>query len=223
MRSSTVRVVLVDDHPVVRRGLCALLDDEPGVDVVGEAADGNEAVELVKDLEPDVVVMDVSMRGLNGIEATQRIMQQSNEVSVLCLSLHTERPVVSAMLRAGASGYVVKASAPDELVTAVRTVASKRTFLSPVIAGGVVSDYVSRLDGAIGDEPTLTSRQYEILQLIAEGDDTATIAERLSISKKTVGAHREHIMKKLDLHSIAALTKYAIREGITTLERDQAL
>ena len=218
----SVRVLLADDHPVVRDGLRSVLGRESDITVVGKTADGNAAVEAVREHLPDVVVMDVSMPGLNGVEATRRIVGEFPRVLVLGLSLSADRHLVSEMLQANASGYVLKDAASEELVTAVRTVAANRTYLGPTVVGGVVRDYVANLDESRSrDGPQLTSRELEVLQLIAEGQDTAAIAARLRISTKTVGSHRGHIMKKLDLHSVAALTKYAIREGISTAEADR--
>lgn len=214
----TIRIVVVDDHAIVREGLRSLLDRESDITVVAEAADGNAATEAAREHVPDVVVMDISMAELNGIEATRRIIAESPSVRVLCLSLHAEEHLVSAMLEAGASGYVLKACAAAELVTAVRTVAAHETYLSPAVAGGVVRDYVAHRTAARAGEPRLTGRELEVLQLLAEGHGTKDVAGRLSISPKTVSTHRENIMRKLDLHSVAALIKYAIRRGVATVD-----
>ncbi len=215
-----IRVLVVDDHPVVREGVRSLMDHEPDISVVGEAADGNAAIEVARRAIPDVVVMDVSMSALNGVEATRRITADLPQVHVLCFSLFADGHLVTATLEAGASGYVLKDAAPAELVTAIRAVAAHQTYLSTAVAGYVVRDYVAHRAAARTDGPRLTRREHDVLQLIAEGGDTAEIAEQLSISTKTVGTHREHIMKKLDLHNVVALTKYAIRHGISTANPD---
>jgi len=208
------RVVVVDDHLVVREGVRAMLDREPDLHVVGEACDGKSAVDAVREHRPDVVVMDVSMATLNGVEATRRIKAAYPNVRVLCFSLFADGHIVTGMLEAGASGYMLKASAHDELATAVRTVAEGKTYLSVAVAGYVVRDYVAHRTANGSKQGRLTRREHEVLQLIAEGHDTAETAALLSISPKTVATHREHIMAKLELHSVAALTTYAIRTGI---------
>ena len=214
-----VRVVLVDDHPVVRQGVRSLLDSELGITVVDEAEDGLGAIEAVREHIPDLVVMDLSMATLNGVEATRRIIAEFPSVRVLCLSLHADEHLVSGMLEAGASGYILKEAAVAELVSAIRAVAAGQTYLSPTVAGQVVRDYVARrrADSVV----QLTSREREVLQLIAEGHATKEIAAQLSISPKTVSTHRENIMKKLDLHDVVSLAKYAIRSGISTVSPDR--
>ncbi len=214
-----MRVLLADDHAIFREGLRAILSDEPGVEVVADVADGREAVAVAQERAPDVVVMDLSMPGLNGIDATRAIVEQSPNVKVLCLSMHADRHMVAAALSAGATGYVLKNCASTELTEALRTVASHRTYLSPAVAGDVVRDYVARLSATeAANEPQLTRRERETLQLIAEGHSTKDIAVRLGISAKTVATHREHIMAKLDVHNVAGLTRYAIRHGITSVD-----
>jgi len=214
-----MRVLLADDHQIVREGLRSLLDREPGVTIVGEVADGSEAVDAARDTVPDVVIMDLTMPGLNGVDATRILTSEMPQVRVLCLSMHADRHMVSTVLRAGAAGYLVKECAATELINALHVVASNGTYLSPSVAGVIVRDYVARTSGvAPADEPALTNRERQVLQLIAEGHGTKEIAVRLHISAKTVATHREHIMSKLDLHSVAALTKHAIRRGITTVE-----
>ncbi len=215
-----VRVLVVDDHSIVREGLRSLLEKESDIKVVGEASDGTGAVAAAREHVPDVVTMDVSMAGMNGIEATRRVISENPSVKVLCLSLHADSDLVSEMLEAGASGYVVKSGPLDEVTNAVRTVASSRTYLSPAVAGAVVRDHVANRIAAKANEPRLTARELEILQLIAEGHGTGDIAGRLFISPKTVSTHRENIMRKLDLHNVVALTKYAIRRGISTADPD---
>jgi DNA-binding NarL/FixJ family response regulator len=216
-------VLLADDHQIVRDGLRVLLEHETGVTVVGEVGDGADAVVAATDLCPDVVLMDLTMPGLNGIEATRRIVAELPHVRVLCLSMHADRHMVAMALRAGAAGYLVKECSAAELGDALRVVAGNRTYLSPCVAGGVVADYVAHLAATEPEEePVLTPREREVLQLIAEGYATKEIGTRLHISAKTVASHREHIMAKLNLHSVAGLTKYAVRRGMTTLEREPA-
>jgi DNA-binding NarL/FixJ family response regulator len=213
-----MRVLLADDHQIVRDGLRSILDGEPGVTVVAEAADGTAAVAAARTAGPDVVLMDLTMPGLNGIEATRSITAEMPHVRVLCLSMHAGRHMVSAALRAGAAGYLVKECAAAELTNALRVVTSNRMYLCPSITGGVVQDYVAQLAAGELEQQVLTTREREVLQLIAEGYGTKEIGVALHISAKTVATHRAHIMAKLDLHSVAALTKYAIRRGITTVE-----
>jgi len=215
----TTRVLLVDDHEIVRDGLHALIDRErPEFAVVGESGDGNSAVAASRDVAPDVVVMDVSMPGLNGIDATRMIVSEMPEVRVLCLSMHSDHSMVAATLEAGAAGYLVKDCAGTELVDAIREVSSLRIYLSPSVTEGVVRDYLAYIDAARhADQLRLSGREREVLQLIAEGHSTRAIATKLFISPKTVGTHSEHIKAKLGISSIAELTKYSIRHGLTTL------
>jgi DNA-binding NarL/FixJ family response regulator len=212
-------ILLVDDHRVLRRGLRALLSDEPPLEVIGEAGDGREGIELARELAPDVVVMDVAMPGLNGATATRRIIEESDSARVIALSMHSDRRYVSEMLAAGASGYLLKSCETEELVLAIKTVAAGRTYLSPEIAGEVVHGYVH---GRSPDDrtaaPDLSGREKEVLQLLAEGRTSKEIAHDLHVSPKTVTAHRQNIMDKVGIRSVAELTKYAIREGLTSLE-----
>lgn len=217
----SIRIVIVDDHRLFRAGLLAMLAGQSDMEVVGEAEEGLEAVSLVADLRPDLVVMDVSMTGMNGIEATRRILARQPDTKVLCLSMHGEKLFVAGVLEAGASGYLLKDCSFDQLADAVRSVMKGQTYLSPDVAGVVVADYTAHLAEHVGRATSpLTSREREVLQLLAEGRSTADIAERLHLSSKTVGTHREHVMKKLDIHSLAGLTKYAIRAGLTSAEAD---
>ena len=217
-RSKKIRVLLADDHEVLREGLCALLELETDMDVVADVADGHAALRKARELAPDVVVMDIGMPGLNGIDATRQITKELSNAHVLCLSVHRERRLVAAMLEAGAAGYLLKTSAKRELVEAVRIVAAGETYLSPPIAGDVVQHHVrDKGKDTPGAYSTLTEREREVLQLIAEGHHTKIIADRLHISPKTILAHRESLMKKLGINSIAALTRYALQEGITEI------
>ena len=235
-----MKVLLADDHRIVREGLKSLLQTQPDLEVIAEASDGRQAVEMARDLSPDVVVMDVAMPLLNGIEATRQLAADGAGMKIVALSMHSDRRFVSEALKAGASGYVLKDGAFDELISAIRAVVAHRVYLSPRVAGVVVDDYVRRLpsrgngDGGNGGAhpgteeagaadrrgvfDTLTPREREVLQLMAEGFATKEVAHRLHVSVKTVETHRRQIMDKLDMHSVAELTKYAIREGLTTLE-----
>jgi DNA-binding NarL/FixJ family response regulator len=209
---------LADDHTLVREGFRRILETEPGIEVVGEAADGRTAVECAERTKPDVVLMDLSMPELNGIEATRHISEKLRGPRVLCLSMHTGREMVAAMLRAGASGYLLKNCGSDELSEAVRVVASGGTFITPAIAGVVVDDFVRKRPARVGGAfDRLTNREREVLQLIAEGLTAKEVAFRLGVSQKTALAHRRHIMEKLHLHNDAELTRYALREGLTEL------
>lgn len=213
-----IRVMLVDDHRLFREGLRNLLATRPDVQVVGEAQDGRDAVSLVAELEPDLVIMDVAMPGLNGVEATRQIRSQHRDRRVLALSMHSDWPYVTRMLEAGATGYVLKEAAFEELAAAMATVLAGEVYLSPALTSMVVDGYV-RLASDRGslERPTLTPREREVLQLVAEGRSTRVIAQDLGVSVKTIETHRRQIMDKLDLRSVAELTKYALREGITTL------
>jgi DNA-binding NarL/FixJ family response regulator len=216
-----IRVLLAEDHTIVRKGLRSLLDSENGIRVIGEAADGREAINQVGQLRPDVVVMDIGMPGLNGLESTRQIKKHYPDVQVLILTVHTSDEYVFQILRAGASGYVVKQAAPKELISAIRAVRRGEAFLSPSISRKVVDELVK--NGAATTEwdsyEKLTPREREVLQLIAEGHPTREIAEQLHISVKTAETHRAHLMEKLDMRSTAELTRYAISKGVITLDR----
>ena len=209
-----VRVLLVDDHKMMRDGLRSLLGSAEDISIVGEACDGREALDLVRSLAPDVVVMDVGLPELNGVEATLRIRSEHKQVKVIALSTYTDPRHVHHMLAAGAIGYVVKVAAHDELLQAVRAAGLGRTYLSPEIAGLVLE----RSTGAPSAFSTLGGREREVVQLVAEGKTSAETAMQMHISVKTVETHRRNIIQKLGLHGTAELTKYAIREGLTSLE-----
>jgi len=214
-----IRILLADDHKIVRDGLRSLLQAEADLEVVGEAANGREAVRLAQELSPDVVVMDVGMPDLNGIEATRYIAGGPSGAKVIALSMHSDRRFVEGMLAAGATGYLLKDSAFEELARAIRAVAAGRTYLCPSVAGVVVQALVRASHAAQpARSPVLTPREREVLQLLAEGKSTKQIAGTLGVSVKTVETHRSRIMDKLDVHSVPELTKYAIREGLTSLE-----
>jgi two-component system response regulator NreC len=212
-----VRIVLADDHEILREGLRSLLEKNKDLKVVAEAENGREALRHALQCAPDVVVMDVSMPDLNGIEATRAIVGNEARVKVIGLSMHADKRFVSKMLQAGAVGYVLKDSAFQELSEAIETVLQDRVYLSPRLTQQVIKDYIRRLSEE--DNPyALTPRESEVLQLIAEGRTTKQIADQLNVSVKTVETHRQQLMNKLNIHSIAELTKFAVREGLTSVE-----
>ena len=213
-----LRILLVDDHALVRAGMRALLSSFPDFEVVGETEDGAAAVELAARLHPNVVLMDIAMHGLNGLDATARIRNQYPEVRVIILSMHANEEYVFQALRSGASGYLLKDSATSELEFAVRAVARGETYLSPPISKAVVDGYVQRM---ISDQPLdlLTPRQREILQRVAEGGSTKEIAHRLGLSVKTIEAHRAQIMERLGIHDIPVLVRFAVRAGLISADR----
>ena len=220
-RVMTVRLLIADDHKLMREGLRALIEKEPDMQVVGEADDGKTTVALAGKSNPHIIVMDVSMPDLNGIEATRKILGANPQVKVVGLSGHADQHFVREMLTAGASAYILKHAAGDELMRAIRTVMKGGKYLSPDVARGVMDAYVE-LSRPLGDKQAfvvLTDREREVLQMIAEGKSTKETADDLGVSVKTVETHRRNIMEKLDLHSVAELTKYAIREGITSVDK----
>jgi DNA-binding NarL/FixJ family response regulator len=215
----SIRILLADDHKITRQGLRSLLEKQPDMEVVAEAEEGRTAVRLVRELLPDVVIMDVTMPDLNGIEATRQIIGKFGDIKIIALSMHSDTLFVSEMLKSGASGYLLKDCAFEELARAIRTVVANKTYLSPSISGVVVDDYLHRLSKAdFSGSEILTNREREVLQLIAEGKSTKQTALKLHISAKTVETHRRQLMNKLDIHTVAELTKYAIRKGLTSLE-----
>lgn len=215
----SIKVLLADDHQIFREGLRAMLEKETDIQVVAEADNGRDSLELVDQLKPSVVVMDINMPDLNGMEATRRIVHQSPGTNVLALSMHVDKRFVDGMLKAGACGYVPKDCDRDELVNAIRAAAAGQTYLSPAVAGLVVDSYLRLNDqNTPSSLDVLTAREREVLQLVAEGWASKQIANKLHISVKTVETHRHQIMEKLDIHSIAELTKFALREGLTSLD-----
>jgi DNA-binding NarL/FixJ family response regulator len=215
----SIRVLLADDHKIFRDGLRTLIDKEAEMEVVAEAENGRKAVKLAEKLSPNVIIMDVSMPDLNGIEATRKIIAGTSNVKVIALSMHSDRRFVLGMLEAGASAYLLKDCAFAELVSAIRQVAAGNTYLSPKIADVVVKGYLNKVsDTSLTRRTILTSREREILQLLAEGLSAKEIAAHLNLSIKTIETHRRNIMEKLEIHTIAELTKYAIREGLVALE-----
>ncbi len=211
-----LRVFIGDDHKIVRHGLRALLGNEPDIEIVGEAENGFETIKGAEELSPDVVVMDVCMPDLNGIEATRQITAKNPRIKVLALSMHSDKRFVLSMIKAGAAGYLLKNCAYDELVQAIRTVSVGKTYISKDLSDILVKDYVDHLQK---DEPSishlLTDRENEVLQLLAEGKTTKQIAAALHLSIKTVETHRYDIMNRLNIHNVAGLTKYAVRHGLT--------
>jgi DNA-binding NarL/FixJ family response regulator len=213
---SPIRVLLADDHTLVRAGFRTLLQGLESVSIVAEAEDGREAVALTKSEHPDVVLMDIAMPRLNGIEATARIMETDPHIRVIILSMHPNEEYVLRALRVGAAGYILKDANLTELEMAIRSVAQGETYLSPPISKQV-ADYVRRVDEETATLDRLTPRQREVLQLIAEGFTNREIAQQLGISTKTVESHRAHLMDRLDIHDIAGLVRYAIRTGLVHL------
>jgi DNA-binding NarL/FixJ family response regulator len=214
-----IKVLLADDHQIMREGLVSLLEKCSDLKVVGQADEGRTAVRLARELQPDVVVMDIGLPGLNGIEATRQILASTSGVKVIALSVHAERPIIAGMLQAGASGYLLKHCAAEELVRAIRLAVQGQTYLSPQIAGQVVEGYVGRQPSPGNSVFTaLSPREREVLQLYAEGKITREISSLLCISPKTVEFHRRQIMDKLGCTSFADLIKHALREGLASLQ-----
>ena len=217
---SQIKLILADDHAVVRSGLRMLLEVQPDIDILAEVETGTDAVKQTRLLQPDIVLMDIQMPGLNGIEATKQIKELAPKTAVLALTMHEDDQYFFEMLHAGASGYVPKRAAPDELLTAIRAVGRGEVYLYPSLASRLVQDYLKRAES--GDQTlvydNLTPREREVLTLIAEGFSNAEIAEKLVISVKTVDRHRENIMRKLNLHSRIDLVKYALRIGLIDLD-----
>lgn len=211
-----IRVVIADDHAVVREGIKMILGREPDIEIVGEANNGREALELVAKTRPHVVVMDISMPEMGGVEATRRVKEAYPKVNVLALTMHEDESYVFQLLKAGASGYVLKRGAAQDLVQAIRSAARGEAFLYPSVARSVLADYLKRVEAGEDRQrfDGLTEREREILALIAEGLSNQEIAQKLYISIKTVQTHRTHIMEKLDLHNRAQLVRYAIRKGL---------
>jgi len=215
----SIRIVIADDHGIVREGLHSLLAKQSDMEIVGEATDGRKALELVQELLPDVVVMDITMPNLNGIDATRQIIRDLPKIKVIALSMHSSTMFVSDMIKAGVSGYMLKDCLFDELAEAIRIVCDGGTYLSPGVVSIVVNDYVNRLNSS-GDMPleSLTQREREVLQLIGEGKNTKQIAKQLHISTKAIEANRRKIMEKLHTNSVADLVRWAILGGLTSLE-----
>lgn len=216
----TVRVVIADDHKIVRQGLRALLESAGDFEVVAEAEDGHQAVEAAAQKSPDVILLDLSMPGLSGVEALRRIKADQRRIKVLVLSMHTTSEYVRAALRAGADGYLVKGAGVKDLSEALRAVMSGRQFLSPQVERAALLDLLEGPGVSVPADPLeqLTPREREVLQLIAEGHSNKSVAAKLDLSIKTVDGHRTRIMNKLDLHDVTALTRFAIRHGLVSPE-----
>ena len=219
----SIKIFIAEDHKIMRDGLRSLFEEQTEMEVVGEAEDGRTTVEMVQKLNPDVVIMDIGMPDLNGIEATRLITSECPDVKVIVLSMYSKGRLVSEALKAGASGYLLKKGAFEELIHAIDIVISEQTYLSPEVANVIVKNYVLRqLSDDLPDELSafsiLTPREREVLQLLTEGETTQGMASRLYVSASAIEKHRRNIMRKLNIDNIAGLTKYAIREGVTSLE-----
>jgi len=215
----SIRILIADEHKIFVEGLRTLIDKELDMKVVGEAGNGREIVDLAQDLSPDVILMDITMPELNGIEATRKITSKNTCIKVIALSFHSDRRFVLGMIEAGASGYLPKECAFEELARAIHIVMKGKTYLSPGISDVLVKEYINKIERQkFNIFSKLTSREREVLQLIAEGNRTKEIAKDLYISLKTVESHRRNIREKLGVKSVAEMTKYAIREGITSIE-----
>lgn len=215
----SIKILIADDHKIIRDGLKALLEKVPEMDVVGEAENGRAAVDLTRRLSPHVVIMDISMPELNGIEATRQIREEFPGIKVIALSMYFDKRYVAGMLKAGVSGYLLKNCASEELIKAVKDVVKNKTYMSPKISDMVVKDYAHLLSSKeTSPADLLTPREREVLQLIAEGVKTHDIADRLNVSIKTISTHRQQIMQKLGMDSVAELTLFALKEGIISLD-----
>ena len=215
----STKLLLVDDHKIMRHGIRSLLEKQAGMEVLEETNNGRSAIELARALSPDVIIMDIAMHDLNGIEATRQITTELPEVKVIMLSMHSDRQMVADALQAGASGYLLKDCEFEELVRAIETVVSNRTYLSPEIADILVENFVRKSPSEESSASSvLTSREREVLQLLAEGKTTREIANTLCLSTKTVETHRRQMMEKLNIYNVANLIKFAIRKGLTSLE-----
>jgi len=214
----SIRIILADDHAILRHGLSKSFQQEEEFKVIGQAKDGRSTVELVKELSPDVVVMDIAMPDMNGMEATRQIMKECPQVKVVGLSMHSSNKYVREMFRAGAKGYLLKDCPFEELIQAIRIVVDGKTYVSPSVGHTIVEDYISKPDDDKSAFHVLSQREREVLQLLAEGKTTKQVAKQLHISPKTVEAHRLRVMAKLGIDNIAQLTKYAVQEGLTLPE-----
>ncbi len=215
----TTRIVVVDDHQVVRDGIVSLIENlDSGLEIVGQGASGVEAVSLATQLEPDLLLIDVAMPDLNGIEATKKILAEKPDVRIIAVTMHAERSFITGMLQAGAVGYIRKESAFEEISSAITAVTKGEVYLGDGIANIVASEFRHQLNNARDAKPQLSERETQVLKLIAEGFKTREIAAKLFVSDKTVETHRRKISRKLDLYSVAELTKYAIRTGLTTVD-----
>ncbi len=214
----SIKILIVDDHKIVREGIKSMLEQETGFEVVGQASNGREALLSIPDTNPDVVIMDINMPDMNGTEATRKIVASFPKTRIIALSMHSDKYFVSEMLKAGASGYLLKDCSRKDIIQAIHAVAVNKSYLGPDITGIVLDDYIQKISTDNPKEMTvLTAKEREILQLITEGNTSKEIASLLDVATKTVESHRVNIMNKLDIHNIAELTKFAIRHGITCL------
>lgn len=214
-----IRVLVAEDHTIVRKGICSLIDGKADIQVVGEAEDGREAIDKVTALLPDVVLMDIAMPHLNGLEATRQIKKLFPQIKILALTMYTNEEYIMQILQAGASGYVIKQAAPAELLSAIQAIYRGDSYLSPSISKTIIDEYLRHTaPTAPLEHEKLTDREREVLQLIAEGSSNREIADKLNISVKTVGVHRTNIMEKLEIHNVTELVKYALRKGIISLD-----
>ena len=213
----SIRIALADDHKVLRHGLSKAFSNEKDMEVVGEAENGYEIIELVRKTTPDVIIMDIAMPGMNGIEATRQIIKELPDIKIIALSMHSGKKMIHEMFKAGAKGYLLKDCEYEELINAIRVVITDKTYLSPAITEVVVENMLNPAEGE-NAFAVLSDRERQVLQLLAEGKTTKQIARTLHVSPKTVEGHRTKIMNKLDIDSVAKLTKYAIREGLTSAD-----
>jgi DNA-binding NarL/FixJ family response regulator len=214
----SVRIIIADDHKMFRDGFCRMLEEQPDIEVVGEADNGRTAVQLALELVPDIIIMDISMPGMNGIEAVHRILSEQPKIKVISLSMHADEKYVSMMLKAGAKGYILKDRPFDDMVDAIHNVLEDNVFLCPEIVNVVAHDYVKQLPAQRRTSThILTEREREVLRLLADGKSTKEAAAMLFVSNKAIEAHRQRMMKKLNINNIPDLTKYAIREKLTAL------
>jgi DNA-binding NarL/FixJ family response regulator len=214
-----ITVVVAEDHTIVRKGICSLIDGKADIQVVGEAEDGRDAIDKVTALLPDVVIMDIAMPHLNGLEATRQLKKMFPQIKILALTMYTNEEYILQILQAGASGYVIKQAAPAELISAIHAIYRGDSFLSPSISKTIIDEYLRHTTPNVSAEhEKLTDREREVLQLIAEGCSNREIASKLQVSVKTVGVHRTNLMEKLEIHNVTDLVKYALRKGIISLE-----
>jgi two-component system response regulator NreC len=212
----SIRIILADDHAILRHGLGKLIQQEENMEIIAQTGDGHSTIELTRELSPDIIIMDIGMPDLNGIDATRKITRDFPNVKIIGLSMHSGKKFISEMLKAGASGYLLKDCAFEELITAIKTVSEGKTYLSPSISDVIVENYIRPSDEQNSAFSLLSQREREVLQLLAEGKTTKQIGMTLYISSKTVEGHRLRIMSKLKIDNVANLTKYAIREGLTS-------
>lgn len=213
-----IKIILVDDHRILREGIKNILEDTSDIQVVAEADNGRDAVRLARELHPDIVIMDIAMPDLNGIEATKMITRDTPGIRIIALSMHSDKHYINGIFQAGASGYLLKHSAAKELIEAIRMIYANHTYLSKEISNVVVREFTKKLDEDTNHAVSLSIREKEVLQLVAEGKSTRVIAEILFVSVKTIEAHRQKIMSKLNLFTVPELTKYAIKTGLTSLD-----